>query len=165
MDGAVATTPPGAKAPVRCSHDMGPPAVSAPAAQVPLPLTAKVALAAEILATYGRARFLMARRAFPQALAELRDVPATKPAPGDPVTGGRRLGSAVVRALRLLPTDSRCLVRSLVLTRVLARRGIASTLIIGVQRGDELEAHAWVEYAGAPLLDTGGTAFRRLAEL
>jgi hypothetical protein len=128
-------------------------------------MIAKVALAAEILAAYGRARFLMARRAFPQALAELRDVPATKAAPADPVAGGRRLGRAVVRALRLLPTDSRCLVRSLVLTRVLARRGVASTLIIGVNPGDELEAHAWIEYAGAPLLDSGGQAFRRLAEL
>jgi hypothetical protein len=139
-------------------------AVSVPAAD-PLRARAKAALAAEIVADYGRARLLLARRAFPQALADLRDVPVSKPPPPDPVAGGRRLGGAVVRTLRLLPTDSRCLVRSLVLTRVLARRGISSTLVLGVRSEDRLEAHAWVEHDGAPLLDSGGSAFRRLAEL
>ena len=39
---------------------------------------------------------------------------------------GRRLGHAVARTLRVLPADSRCLMQSLVLTRLLARRGIAT---------------------------------------
>jgi hypothetical protein len=126
---------------------------------------AKAALALEILGAYARARYLLARRKFPQAVAELRSVPATRAAPTDPVAGGRRLGRAVVRTLRLLPTDSRCLVRSLVLTRVLCRRGVSSTLVIGVSLSDAFEAHAWVELSGVPLLDPGDSTFRRLAEL
>jgi hypothetical protein len=56
-------------------------------------------------------------------------------------------------------------VRSLVLTRLLARRGIASTLVIGTRTTPEFLAHAWVELQGTPLLDPGGGAFARLAEL
>ena len=53
-----------------------------------------------------------------------------------PSTGRRsylaavRLGRAVTRTLPLLPSDSRCLMRSLVLTSVLARRGLPSTVVI-----------------------------------
>ena len=71
----------------------------------------------------------------------------------------------VSSVLRLLPTDSRCLVRSLVLTRLLARRDIPSTLIIGVTAAPEFKAHAWVEHAGRPLLPSYGPMFARLVEL
>jgi hypothetical protein len=144
---------------------MSSPALSTEDAQAPLAPRAKAALAFEILLAYARARHLLWRQALPEALRKLRNVPVTKASPPDPVRGGRRLGIAVVRTLRLLPTDSRCLVRSLVLTRVLSRRGVASTLVIGVRRGDELQAHAWVEHKGIPLLDAGETSFRRLGEL
>jgi hypothetical protein len=76
-----------------------------------------------------------------------------------------RLGYVVSSILRLLPTDSRCLMRSLVLTRLLARRGVPSTLIIGVSAAPEFAAHAWVELAGRPLLFSYGPAFSRLVEL
>lgn len=47
-----------------------------------------------------------------------------------------------------------CLPRSLALMRVLARRGAATTLRIGVQTIDgELKAHAWVEWHGRALND------------
>jgi Transglutaminase-like superfamily len=47
-----------------------------------------------------------------------------------------------------------CLPRSLALSRVLARRGVATTLRIGVRTVDgELRAHAWVEWHGRPLND------------
>lgn len=78
---------------------------------------------------------------------------------------GLRLGRAVSRTLRLLPTDSRCLVRSLVLTGLLARRGLSSTLVIGVRPEPEFAAHAWVEHAGEPLLQTGEGRYGRLAEI
>jgi hypothetical protein len=55
--------------------------------------------------------------------------------------------------------------RSLVLTRLLARRGVPSTLIIGVSAAPEFAAHAWVEHAGRPLLPSFGPAFARLVEL
>ena len=59
-----------------------------------------------------------------------------------------RLGYAVARTLRTLPTDSRCLVQALVLYRLLSERGIHSTLVIGARSQPEFAAHAWVEHAG-----------------
>jgi hypothetical protein len=48
-----------------------------------------------------------------------------------------------------------CLVRSLVLQWMLARRGIASTLRLGVRRENgRMFAHAWVERAGEPVNDS-----------
>lgn len=77
----------------------------------------------------------------------------------------RRGGPALVpildpyRAARLVeaisaPCRMRCLTQSLVLFRILRRRGLAAELRIGVRRvGDNLNAHAWVEYDGHVLLD------------
>jgi hypothetical protein len=80
-----------------------------------------------------------------------------------------RLGKAVARTLMLLPTDSRCLIRSLVLLRLLARRNIEATLVIGVRgerHNDELfAAHAWIEHRGITLLGAGGGHFARLLEI
>ena len=57
-------------------------------------------------------------------------------------------------AARRTPLRVTCLPRSLALHWMLRRRGIESTLRIGVRkRGDHLEAHAWVEQGGQPLLD------------
>ena len=48
----------------------------------------------------------------------------------------------------------RCLPRSLALMRVLARRGVATSMRIGVQTVDsELRAHAWIEWQGRALND------------
>jgi hypothetical protein len=124
----------------------------------------KVATAAEILVAYVRARRLIRRTDLPGAVTALRDG-ATAGAPADAVGAGQRLGRAVVRTLGVLPTDSRCLMRSLVLTRLLARRGIESRLVLGVRPGETLLAHAWVEHRGQPLLESGGTSYERLLEL
>jgi hypothetical protein len=52
-------------------------------------------------------------------------------------------------------TRFKCLVRSLTLSRVLARRGVASAVQIGVRPGArELRAHAWVEWNGRVLNDS-----------
>jgi hypothetical protein len=67
--------------------------------------------------------------------------------------------------LKLLPGDTRCLVRSLVLTRLLARRGIACTLVIGARTAPTFLAHAWVEHGGHAVLDPGDGSFPRLAEI
>ena len=75
----------------------------------------------------------------------------------------RRLGRVVRRTLGILPTDSRCLIRSLVLLRILARRAIPGTLVIGVRKESEFEAHAWVEHQGEPILPAGD--YTRLTEL
>ena len=67
------------------------------------------------------------------------------------------------RTLKLIPGDTRCLARSLVLTRLLARRGIPAKLVIGAQPAPDFRAHAWVECEGEPVLSPG--AVRQLGRL
>ncbi len=76
-----------------------------------------------------------------------------------------RLAYLVSLTLAALPTDPRCLVRSLVLIELLARRGIASTLVIGTSGSSDFSAHAWVELNGEALLSPAGFDGGRLAEL
>jgi Transglutaminase-like superfamily len=120
----------------------------------PITLTGKARLAAEVL------------RSYPPALRDLRTNDLTHMVqaargvrhgpPGIPPGLERplaiRLGRAVTLTLKLLPTDHRCLIQSLVLTRMLARRSLESAIVIGVQTGEEFSAHAWVEYEGLPVL-------------
>ena len=58
--------------------------------------------------------------------------------------------------LGLFPTDSRCLIRSLVLVRLLANRSIDARVVIGVKADDEFAAHAWVEHGERALLPRRG---------
>lgn len=128
----------------------------------PIGLTAKVALVLEILGEYFRVRSLLRRRDLLGALSTLRGTEAR----GTDLRRqaiGVRLGHAVTRTLRLLPFDSRCLVRSLVLTSMLARRGIDSVLVIGVSVEPKFGAHAWIESGGQALLPALDTD--RLVEL
>ena len=85
------------------------------------------------------------------------------PAPADPHEAAERLGWIVNRVFGAFPTDGRCLIQSLVRTRLLAARSIASTLVIGVSVDGAFAAHAWVEHDGAAVLPAG--AFSRLHEL
>lgn len=126
----------------------------------------KLALGTEIVGAYARARWLLWRTDLPTTLAALR---SSAPRPDlravDTTQTGVRLGRAVGRTLRHLPFDSRCLMRSLVLTSILTRRGIESSLVIEVQSTPRFAAHAWVERDGVPLLPAGGPSFRRLLEI
>jgi hypothetical protein len=75
----------------------------------------------------------------------------------DPVPGvpPDKVVLAVERAASRLPVVTTCLVRSLVVWYLLARRGQRPQLVIGVRRpGPALEAHAWVEVDGRPVNDT-----------
>jgi hypothetical protein len=96
------------------------------------------------------------------------DTPTQSPGelggPGAP-TEAVRLGRAVARTLRLVPGDTRCLARSLVLTTLLARRGIQAKLVIGARPEPDFRAHAWVECAGHAVLPPGDGAYGRLVEL
>jgi hypothetical protein len=123
-------------------------------------VTRKLALAVEIVAAYARARWCLWRTDLPSAVATLRG-----DADGIPDQAAFRLGRAVGRTLRFLPFDSRCLMRSLVLVVLLARRGIRSSLVIGVAPGPTFDAHAWVESGGVALLPSGEPAYGRVAEL
>lgn len=137
----------------------------------------KAALIAEILASYAVARWMMSRHDIRDVVhatrARLDTVEHQPSSPHqsspavfqDPTLTATRLGYAVTRTLRALPTDSRCLVQALVLSRLLSERGIPSTLIIGARTHPEFAAHAWVELAGQPVLSTEGFDEARLAEL
>ena len=71
----------------------------------------------------------------------------------------------MARTLRWMPGDTRCLARSLVLTRLLARRGIPAKLVIGARAEPDFLAHAWVECEGEAVLSPGDGSFSRLVEL
>jgi Transglutaminase-like superfamily len=128
-----------------------------PGSAAPLPPMAKAVLAAEILVTYVRARWLLLRCDLPGALTRLRGTDGVARTTTYDFTAVR-LSHAVTRILSALPMDAKCLVRSLVLTAVLARRGIASTVVIGVRPGDGFAAHAWVETGGRAILPHEGFA-------
>jgi hypothetical protein len=113
----------------------------------------RAALGIEILSTYVQARWLMRFRPLPDTVAALRSCRPV-PEPAEPALVAGRIAFATVRIMRVLPTDSRCLARSLVVTALLARRGIPSRLVIGVQPAPTFAAHAWVEYEYEPLLPT-----------
>lgn len=139
--------------------------------ELALPLSGgrKLRLSLEVLAAYPRVRWWLWRHEFPEVVAKLRqsgqaEVAGRSRDADSARVSGLRLGRATTRTLRLLPTDSRCLVRSLVLTRLLARRGLSSSLVIGVRTEPEFAAHAWVEHAGEPLLHPGDAGFKRLVE-
>lgn len=130
-----------------------------------LSLLEKVRLIMEILATYPAAQRLVRRNELHAMVAAARDVESTAHCVGPELehTLALRLGVAVTRTLRLVPTDARCLVRSVVLSRLLARRAIPSRIVIGVTSGDEFAAHAWVEHDNRPVLPPG--RHERLMEL
>lgn len=139
--------------------------VSAVAPEERLSAVAKLFLTAEILAEYARARRAMRHRELLDAAEVVGDAgDRAARCPYDSYGAGLRLGAAVTRVLRALPRDPRCLAKSLVLTALLARRGIPSTLVIGV-RSAPFAAHAWVEYDGRPLLPPATTPFERLLEV
>jgi hypothetical protein len=131
----------------------------------------RLLLGAEIIVTYARTRLRMRG-------TDVRTLVAASRAGAPPSAAGAvsdsaqerwrvavRLGYAVGRTLGVLPTDSRCLVQSLVLSRLLAVRGIPSTLVIGAHSRPDFAAHAWVEYDGRPVLPRQGFHESRLLEL
>ncbi len=130
----------------------------------------KVALASEILVVYARVRLRMRRGDIREVVASIRSLSASRPAPSEAGSAeewltSARLANAVIRTLTGLRTDARCLSQSLVLLWLLARRGIPSTLVVGVHTSPEFEAHAWIEHAGKPLLSPGSFSDGRLVEI
>jgi hypothetical protein len=134
----------------------------------PLNLPERVRLIAEILASYLYARRALRRTSIEPAVQALRVRAPTSHARDtelDTLTEAHRLGRAVRRTLAFAPGDTRCLTRSLVLTQLLARRGIQARLVIGARSQPSFLAHAWVEHAGEPVLPAGDGSFGRLVEL
>ena len=124
----------------------------------------RLSLAAEIALAYARTRWALRRGGLDPALERLRGRRALRE-PVEAEAEAIRLGWVVSRALDRLPGDSACLTRSLVLTTLLARRDIGSSLVIGFRSSEAFAAHAWVEVAGVSLLPSGGGDYERLAQL
>jgi len=137
----------------------------------------KLVLAVEIVATYAQARRWLRRPDIAEtaALARLGASDGNLPAPvGSDAAAqpsreeallGLRLGDVIQRVFRLLPGDTRCLTRSVVLMRMLARRHVQTTLVIGVRAAPSFGAHAWIEHRGRPLLEPIEAGGQRLVEL
>jgi hypothetical protein len=89
------------------------------------------------------------------ALGRLAPSPDRRPGEGAAVLcQAQATAHLVQRAAPHRPLRSTCLTRSLTLWWLLRRQGIASDLRLGVSRaGDQLRAHAWVEYRGSVLND------------
>jgi len=133
----------------------------------PLGQVARARLIAEIVAAYVQARRELRRAPIESVVAALRSDSSPPPPARGPIAlaDARRLGWIVARTLKLMPGDTRCLARSLVLTRLLARRGISAKLVIGARAAPDFLAHAWVECDDQPVLSPGDGSFSRLVEL
>jgi len=130
------------------------------------PIRQKLSVGAEAIRAYARVRWVMARNDLGRAVEILRGASGSEGSCGlEEQLVGVRLGRAVTRTLRVLPTDSRCLMQTLVLLDLLAHRGIAATVVIGVQASPDFKAHAWLETGGMTLLWNGGPEYERLLEL
>jgi hypothetical protein len=133
----------------------------------PLALGERARLGLEIVVAYARASRELRRASIEEVVARLRAAGPSRR--GEPESAGleeaRRLGRATVRTLRFLPGDTRCLRRSLVVVRLLARRGIEARLVIGARTAPDFLAHAWVEHGGEPVLSPLDGSFGRLVEL
>jgi hypothetical protein len=124
----------------------------------------RLALVAEVLITYVVVRRQVRRHDLPRAVAALRQqrrpsyvaLVAREP---------RALAVTAERVVARIPGDSRCLMRSLVVLAMLARRGVDARLILAARPTPGFAAHAWVERDGDPLLPTRGFGDARLTEL
>lgn len=125
--------------------------------------TSKLSLVAEILGAYAVVRWRMREPDIRTIVARLRGN-ADSERHSDYLLA-RRLARAVARTLTFLPTDNRCLVRSLVLDRLLTRRSLQSVVVLAVRSRPDFAAHAWVEHDGAALLPPGSADYQRLVEL
>ena len=125
-------------------------------------------LVVEVLGVYARVRWLTVRRGPVEAVSVLREglrEHALDDRDGLLVLRSLLFGRAVTRVLGYLPTDNRCLMRSLVITAMLARRGVFAKVVIGARPSPSFAAHAWVEVNGTPLLPGDDASYARFVEV
>jgi hypothetical protein len=107
-------------------------------------------LGAEIVWTAVRVRRLVRTNDLPAVVARCRENEhrsVATPARSELVCVGR----TVRKIVGLLPGNSSPLVSSLVLIAVLARRGVDTSLVIGMRGGEQVAPTAWVEISEAPV--------------
>jgi len=108
----------------------------------------KAALLVRIWVLALRIRIALSRRPLPEVVAAL-DSPAAAPRlPAARWLPAARLARAVNRGLRVGRWRPRCLLRSLVLYRLLRAQGNTPELIIGLPRVATTDAHSWIELDG-----------------
>lgn len=107
------------------------------------------------VAVIGMALRLVSFRRIQHMLEPVRGVTRPDPSPQDAGVQARKIASLVAAASRHGPYRANCLPTSLALRRMLLCRGIKANLRVGVRKiaGGKLEAHAWVEHEGQPLID------------
>ena len=115
----------------------------------PVSLRAKTRFVAEVFRTYTWVRWLLLRYGLQGALKTIRrgrdgQLPDDL---GEAAMASAAVGYSrfVAQVLRRLPTDRGRVIESLVLTAVLARRGLHSRLALGVGIEPSLTPLAWVE--------------------
>jgi len=114
---------------------------------VPISLPEKVALLARVWVIAAQLQLALRRHRLPELTAS---VPVVSRHPAIPPA---LLSRAVTRGLRIGRWRPRCLLRSLVLYRMLREQGDVAELVIGLtDTPDSHDAHAWVELDG---LDVG----------
>jgi hypothetical protein len=96
-----------------------------------------------------------------RVLAPRLGVPhAETPAMAGPDPASRRVAAAIAAASRRVPWRSDCLEQAIAAKAMLRRRGIASTLYLGMAR-DPVAAHAWLRVGDLNV--TGGRDVARYA--
>ena len=89
-----------------------------------------------------------------QALLERAELPACEAGEVAHADAVHRMARVFAAAARCAPGGARCLPKALALQWLLRGRRIATQLRIGVRKeGDRLQAHAWLEHRGEPLLE------------
>ena len=91
--------------------------------------------------------------------ARVRRIADTVKVPARPIDDERSVASAAARAVataaRHCPTRPNCLAIALALQWILGVRGIRTHLHVGVRKvHGTLDAHAWLERCGEPLIDS-----------
>ncbi|HMC49587.1 MAG TPA: lasso peptide biosynthesis B2 protein [Solirubrobacterales bacterium] len=129
---------------------------------------AKARLSLEVMSTYLRVRWAMRGDDAEEAVRLIRKQAAGDPvefdAEGEGLVAAWRLARATRKVLLNLPSDTRCLFRSLTLMSMLERRGIAQQLVIAV-RPKPFAAHAWIEVEGQAVLSDADPGYERLLEI
>jgi hypothetical protein len=112
--------------------------------EVPLSAVAKVKLILRIAASWAWVGVGLRHRPMPDLVAALRNSRTTAPA-----LQPRRLSRVVDRVMRIGSFQPRCIIRALVLYRLLREQGSLPEVVIGLPHDpmDHL-AHAWVEIDG-----------------
>jgi hypothetical protein len=124
---------------------------------ISLPL--KLSLLWRIWTTAARVRLALWRGPLPEVVSALGEFSNADPLPV------ALLSRAIFRGLRVGPWQPRCLIRSLVLYRLLRGQGDRAVLVIGLHEGARTaDAHAWVELAGRDVgPPPGGAGYRELS--